>query len=572
MGEPSSTGKKRGRPPKNPVTEINSIKNTNTVVMNSNIEEEQYLYAKEQTVSEISSYSDMTYNSMSYFGLNIFDLYDSATISNMIKDPMSYNQQIRHLSQQLYSAHGLYGQSVDYCTSLPTLDYVIIPKGKNKVKRENNKQMMEWALNTIHHKEIMRDSLFKGMIDGVSFYYAEFTKTNFTNDIKSFSDFDIENILELNQVKEINSMGINMSILPLPTDYTRIVGRINSTYKIAFNLRYFEGLSSNELRRKLSCFPKEIRDAYEKNKKGNTSANNWIVLDYTKTIVSKVRSKLEEPYGRPMCLGAIKDILYSFYYNDTKRSQLDELNNRIIYQTLPEGKDKNLCGLTEKQAKQQHEAVRDAVMNKNTRNSTSFFTVQPTTKIDQIKVDTSIFDNKNETNLTENIGADIGFMASLLTGTGSGSYSAQANNLQLLLSEMFMWIEPIALELVKVINKNIIKDEENEVGLYYLPCSTITRKDFTQQMKDLYLQGKGSLTAWIASTGFNSEAYLSLMNDELDKKFDEKYLPHPTSYNTSGDTVGDNKGGRKESEVTTDGNAVAKNYNTNDTPSPSDNK
>lgn len=560
MSEQSSTGKRRGRPPKQPVTESNI-----------NIENEQYIYAKEQNVSEVSSYSDVSSMSMNYFGLNIFDLYDANTISNMIKYPMAYNEQLRNLSQQLYSAHGIYSQSVDYCTSLPTLDYIVIPNNKStKTKRIKNKEIMETALEMIHHKEIIRDALYKDMIDGTCFYYAEITKTDFKNDIKSFTDYDIDNITELNEIHEINGIDFNISVLPLPTDFTKIVGRRNSVYVIAFNLRYFEGLAQTELSRKLRCYPKEIRDAYNKYHSGQEK-KNWVVLDYTKTIVSKVRSKLEEPYGRPMCLGAIKDILYSFYYNDTKRSQLDEMNNRIIYQTLPEGKDKNLCGLTEKQSKQQHEAVRDAIMNKNTRNSTSFFTVQPTTKIDQIKVDTDIFDDKNESRLTEDIGADLGFMSSLLTGNGSGSYSAQANNLQLLLSEMFMWIEPLTKEIVKVVNKNIIKDK-NEVDLYYLPCSTITRKDFTSQMKDLYLQGKGSLTAWIASTGFNSSAYLSLMNEELENKFDEKYQPHPTSFNTSGDESTTNKGGRKESEETTDGNATAKNYNSNDIPSPSDSK
>ena len=49
---------------------------------------------------------------------------------------------------------------------------------------------------------------------------------------------------------------------------------------------------------------------------------------------------MEEAWGRPLCLAAIKNILYSSYFNDTKQSTLSELNNRIIYQEFPEGRKK----------------------------------------------------------------------------------------------------------------------------------------------------------------------------------------------------------------------------------------
>ena len=84
------------------------------------------------------------------------------------------------------------------------------------------------------------------------------------------------------------------------------------------------------------------------------------------------------------------------------------------------------------------------------------------------------------------------------------------------------------------------------------------------------MQGKGSLRAWIASTGFSSDAYLELMNMELDEGFDEKYQPHPTSYTISSD---DNIGGRPETDNPQNENtAISKANGANDMPSPSDNK
>ena len=361
-----------------------------------------------------------------------------------------------------------------------------------------------------------------------------------------------------------------MSVIPLPTDYTKIVGRKNSSYVLAFNLRYFEKLTENELKRKLKLYPDEIKRGWERYINPKNNMNPWLILDNAKTIALKIRSRIEEAWGRPLCLAAIKNILYSAYFQDTCRSTLDEVNNRIIYETFPEGKDKGVCALTAKQQEDQHNKVRQAVLTKNKKNSISFFSVAAGTKLDQLNANTSILDEKNSSYIQDQIGIDLGFMANLLSGSGSGNYASQQNNLQLLLSEVLMWLEPITEEITKVINENVIKDKKNPVGLYYLPCSYITRKDFTSQMKELYLQGKGSLRAWISSTGFNADAYIELMKIELEAGYDDIFKPHQTSYTLSSKDT-DNKGGRPEVENSTSSSTIiSKQNNANNMPSPSD--
>jgi len=509
-----------------------------------------------------SYYNTEVYNHV--FGFDIFSVYSPEMISNMIRQPMVYNEELRKLSNELYSASGLLTQCIDYCTAMPTLDYVVIPRGRNKIKQRRNKDLMESALRTLKHKEFVRDALFKSMIDGVAFYYCETTAKK--DDNKEFMhDWDVENILE------INSLGVNISVIPLPTNYMKIVGRKNSAYVLAMNLRYFdEVITSDELERKLKLYPEEIRQGYKKWKDSKHNSGNWLVLDNTKTIVSKVRSRIEEAWGRPLCLAAIKNILYNSYFQDTCRGTLDEINNRIFYQEFPEGKDKGSCALTKNQQETQHALVKQGILNKNERQSASFFSVAAGTKIHHIDADTSLLDEKNSSYIQDQIGIDLGFMANLLSGTGSGSYAAQQNNLQLLLSEIIMWIEPITAELVKVINKHIIKDSANIIDLYYLPNSIITRSEFTKNMKELFLQGKGSLTAWIASTGVNAEAYLALMDHELEEDFENKYPVHQTSY-TMSSSDGDNQGGRPTNDDSTnDSTLKSKANNANGLPSPSD--
>ena len=104
----SPTPKKRGRPPKKPVGEVNQIQDT------------------KETTNEFCSYNSATQLSTYYFGLNIFDYYTPEQLSGLIKDPMGNNDILRKVSLMLYSSNGAYTNTVDYMTAMPTLDKVIV--------------------------------------------------------------------------------------------------------------------------------------------------------------------------------------------------------------------------------------------------------------------------------------------------------------------------------------------------------------------------------------------------------------------------------------------------------------
>lgn len=479
---------------------------------------------------------------------------------SVVCNPMEYNDLLRRISLVLYGSSGMYTNTVDYMTAMPTLDSVIVASGKNVNKKKRNKAMMKSALKTIKHKEFMRDGLFKGMVEGIAFYYFETTQRPIDRN-KFLNDYQVDSVCE------INDLGINASIISLPADYTQIVGTKNSRYVIAFNLSYFTNITGEETERKLRKFPKEIRDAYNERKQNGFIDGNWVVLDNTKTIVHKIRSKHEEKWGRPLVLSAIRDILYSDYFTDTKRNELDEINNKIIYQTLPEGQIKGTSALTKKQQEAQHNAVKGAVMSKNSRGGVSFFTVAAGTKIDSVDLgETDLFDESNETNMNDKIATDLGFAASLLNGTGSGSYSAQTNNLELVSSQIFMWIEQLEEELNKCINYNIIKDKNNYVEVRYLPITNVNKKNMVEYAKDLYLQGRGSLTLWASACGIAPDIFFSLLDEELENGYEDKYPVHKTSYNTSGN----DEGGRPTSDDSGNSSTLETRSNgSNNAPKPS---
>lgn len=516
---------------------------------------------KQLTNEFCSWHNKFTFNSY-YFGLDVLDSYSPETLKNIVKDPMTNNELLRKLSIMLYGTSGTYTNVVDYMTSLPTLDKVVVTHGKNDKRKQTNKERMLSTLRTIKDKEIIRDALMKGMLEGVAFYYFETTKMPISNQ-KMLTDYDVDSVVE------INELGINASVISLPVDYTRIVGRQNSNYVIAFNLDYFDIATGETVERKLRKFPKEIRDAYNRRKSGNTNGN-WVVLDNKKTIVHKIRSEISEPYGRPLVLAAIPDILYRDYFTNTKRNILDELNNKIIYQTFPEGKDKGTSALTKQQQQVQHDSVKSAVMNKNNRGGVSFFSVASGTKISSIDTaNTDIFDEKNEANLDNKIALALGFAGNALSGSGSGSYSSQESNLELVTSQIFQWVEQIENEINKCINANVIQDARNWCEVKYLPITHLNKKSMVNYAKDLYLQGCGSLSLWAASCGISPDAFYALLDEEIANGIYDKYKPHQTSYTLSSNGK---SAGRPMTDDPSESTVESRANNGNDIPSPSDNR
>lgn len=527
---------------------------------------------RQQHVNEYCTFQGSYALSNYYFGLNIFDLYSNDQLTALVQDPIANNEALRRISVMLYGTNGTYTNVVDYSCSMPTLSKVIIVHGKNKRKRERSRQLAQSALRIIKDKEFVRDALFKGMLEGVAFYYFE-TQEMPIDRRKTLTDYEVDANYEINEEIELNDISVNVSIIPLPVDYTRIVGFKNNSYVLAFNLDYFTTAPGEPVERRLKKYPKEIRDAYHNradwNKDGKTG--NWVVLDNTKTIVHKIRSKREEKYGRPIVLAAIADILYGDYFKNTKRNVLDDINNRIVYQTFPEGKDKGTSALTKQQQQDQHNAVKNAVINKNNRGGISFFSVAAGTKINALDTaNMDIFDDDNESKLDDKVALSLGFAGNALSGSSSGSYSAQQSNLELVASQIFQWIESIQAELSKCINENIIKDKKHWVEVQYLPITHLNRKEQVANAKDLYLQGCGSLSYWIACCGISPDAYFAMLDEEEANGIYEKYKPHQTSYNVSKDDS-DKKNGRPVTDNPSDKTLASRDNNGNGLPSPSDN-
>lgn len=497
----------------------------------------------------------------SLFSCGIYDYFSKEEIDSILRDPIGNHDAAIRLSNFVYTKNGIVSNSVDYMTALPCLDRILISKNKRNTKTvQANKALMKSILEKIDDKQFIRNALFTCMLDGIAFFYFETKKKNYDKS-KFMTDYDVENIVEINEV------GINATIISLPWRYTKIVGKKNGRYVLAFNLRYFDDYTGEKLERKLRKYPEEIVKAYN-SRNARATGGDWVVLDNDHTMCRKIKCKDSEPWGRSLIIAALADVLYKDYFTDTKRNVLDEINNKIIYQTFPEGKDKGTSSLTGKQQEQQHATVRQAVMNKNSRGGISFFSVAAGTKLDSIDVSTDIFDSKNESDLNDQISLDLGISSALIGAMTTGNYGASQSNLEMITAQLYTWVSEWQNELNHVINKNIIQNDKNKVEVYYFPTSFVNRKNFFEMMKGLYDVG-GSLSFLIASTGVDPDAYYSVLDEEIDNKIYEKYLPHLTSSTISKD---DDVTGRPKTDTPTDNTVRSRDNNGNEIPSPSDNK
>lgn len=525
-----------------------TLDNTPTAEANS------YMYNTKITCEWARLFSDSCFQSQ----------YTSDEIREYINHPAIYQKELRELGWWAYRVDGSVSSAVDYLRTMHTLDKTVVCKsrtldGKKPRSFNKNKQLMLNTLEVIKYKEKIRDALLKRCNDGIYFYYFETSAVNSITK-KFLNDIDVERIYE------INELGINASIISLPVDWCKIVGKKNNAFVVAFDLKYFLQFDERKRDMELLKFPKEIRDGFKKNEK-HIGEKSWIVLDNNKTIVDKGKTPDNVPYGIPLAICALDDILYANYFVQTKRNVLDSVNSQIIYEVFPEG-EKGKCTLTSNQQKEQHGIIKEAIVNKKNKNGVAFFSLAAGTKMDSIKVDTDILDEKNENTIKNSVPRDLGISSASLNGEATGNYATASLNIEMVAGNVYSWIENFMNELNKCINANIIKDKRCKIACNILPVTYVNRDKFFNQMKALYSECNGSFMAVIAASGMDVESYLSLLDEEKELNFDEKYMPHASMHTQSSS---DNKGGRpsiSDSEVKNENTLASKSINGNANPKP----
>ncbi len=498
--------------------------------------------------------------------------YSTEQVSRMAQEPMQYISELRRWSRWAYYSNGTVCTAIDALKSLHSLDYIVTVKPKRADARCKGRRAYVDRINSVlrsmRYKEVIRDGIFCNANEGMYVGYME-TRTVPVERRLALTDVDI------NGITDINSAGVNTVVISLPVDYIRIIGRRNNCYEVAFDLRYFNGMTDDERKRKLRGFPRQIQDGWEKYHNGGfENGATWLRLDWRKTIVTKIKSGQNDPYGVPFAVAALDDIDYAKYFINTKRRVLDKVNNQIYFETFPEGRDRGTSALSQEQQKNQHDTVKQALTQRTNSNGVAFFSLAAGTKMDSLPVDIDLLDEENENAIKEDVNEAIGVGAAALSGSSSTSnYATAILNMEIVANNVFTWIEAIVEEINKCLNYNVIRDSNYRVEFRILPITFTNREKQVKYFSDLYARGKGSLLAWVAATGVNADDYLSLMDYELEEDFENRYPVHKTSFTVTGKDAPDGDVDKSTGSGDTPQNASTASTaanNGNASPSPSD--
>jgi len=85
--------------------------------------------------------------------------------------------------------------------------------------------------------------------------------------------------------------------------------------------------------------------------------------------------------------------------------------------------------------------------------------------------------------------------------------------------------------------------------------------------KDLYLQGKGSLSLWASAAGISPDVFFAMLDQEFEDDMENKYPVHKTSFTMSSD---EKQTGRPTDDDSNNYSTLqTKANNTNNVPAPS---
>ena len=504
---------------------------------------------------ELNFFGDIAFGGSTF----CLDNISEDEIKQYIQYPMIYNRQIRNVSKRMYNLNGLYGRTVDKMVASPTLDHVVIPHDTTEESQKRAKRVDYFLTRKMNHKLSTRDVYFAALTEGM--YVAILRDTK-----KQTKNIDTTVI----GVDKLEGLAIseNAMLQPLDRDYVKFIGFMNGDYVCAFDMMYFDQFKQEGRVKEIKNYPPDFIKGYNEYRRDGTK--RWYILPQKTTFAYKYRSQIEEPYGRPLGLSALNDILFSESYTDSQRGNLKENSGTIRYLVQPEGEKKGQSSLNKDQQKNQYdnfkEAVKSHAQSANRKMSqTSTLVLAPGTQVGKLENDSTFLkDTLTDENLKA-VSTDLGLALAALNGMGEGaSYSSLAVNLDLMLAEVFQMLEQIEWQYTKILNNLLDIPEEEWVEIKYLRTSILNRDKAFANAKDLYTMAGGSRLYLYATGTGDCNTYMKLMDLEKAMGFDEKYLPHPTSFtiSDSADTANPdgNVGGRptKDDGDLTDGGIAQK--------------
>lgn len=493
---------------------------------------------------EINSYDDFSILN-SFYG--IFNYYTKDQLMDYVSNPMYYHKELMDVCEKMYDRNGILGQTISRMVSAPSLDSVMIPTNNTKVSKEKLTKSYNVMNNKINHKLSTRDCLWNSLLYGEYVAIWRDTKKKKADRPKEYASG-----------KNIEGVGYidNVMLQPLDLRYCRFEGFANGDYVVSFDMQYFDLFKGNSLVGEIKNYPREFLIGYNSYKKD--SSKRWMLLPQKTTFAYKYRAALNEAHGRPLGMFALLDILFAEDYTDSQRNNMYDNSSTIRWMELPEGEKKGYCSLNKDQQKNQYDAfkqaVRSADVRKNRLGGTTTLKLAPGSKIGKLENnDTFLKDTLTVENNTA-VSTSLGFPTALLNGGNSGTnFSTLSISVDFILSEVYSILEQVSFQYTKLINNYFNTGENNMITFSYLNTSPLTSEKEYNKYKELYTLAGGSRIMLYSSACGNADLYMKLMDFEKSENYDDRYLPHITSFtatdNANDENPDNNLGGRPKKDT-----------------------
>lgn len=481
-------------------------------------------------------------------------------LTNYLRNPVRFHKQIRQLSRYYYVKNGIVSQVYDIYKNLPTLNYTVMYNNRDFKKFPTYEKSVNTFLDNINVKELSRDIIFQLVSEGTCVLYKR-------------SDSYIQ-ILDL--------------------DYLRFNKQINGEFQPQFDLMYLNlynplnnpTYTNYDLYAWIEDLPDEITVAkYNEYRKDSTK--RFIPLNMDNVVVLKIKSQRNQALGLPLCIPAIQHILHLELLERSESAQAQRVIQQIIVQSVDSaGKDgkppsKEKIGF--------YHANLNQLLQKTDGTSdsgTAALTLPAWVKINPLEVNIVNFTKDVYERVINQILLAMGVSSSVISGNGqSSNFSSSSINLEKIMKDIFAMLDQIENGLNKYLNQ-IVSTKNVTPKIKFTRDTIMDKKTSAEMAKNLYLQGRGSLKSWVIACGYDFDAYINQVqyeNKVLDLDNLEKFPVHPTSFTLRDTAQGQdglnkdgnpNSGGAPTNDNTnqSDGNAKATANDSNNTPSPSDNK
>ena len=224
--------------------------------------------------------------------------YDIETINKWLNNPVTYEAQLRTLSQYFYNVSSLYKLIVRYMALMPTYAYTVSPTNvPDKIDKAKYKKQYIKTLTYIDKLNLPHE-----MIKALTIAFREDVFYGYEHEAKD-----------------------SYFIQPLDAKYCQISSIEDGVFNFAFDFAYFDTYKDE-----LDLFPIEFRQKYNTYK---ATKERWIELDPQKTVCLKVNSDFL--YSLPPFATMFSSIVDLDEYKAIKKVRAKNDNFMAFIQKIP---------------------------------------------------------------------------------------------------------------------------------------------------------------------------------------------------------------------------------------------